>query len=170
MEIIKDVQYIRTDRGIKAVVRTRKATYCASLICGGVRYADSFNDREPYDKKTHVFYLGGSVPAETETLIFRYKRKKKNKREQSAAFPFGKPDFADPAALYRSYDAGLTPAETETETLADGVEYEHVLYRDKAGAPVHAFWLRIDSKKRPFTWGRRRTAMKPAGCGRRCRR
>ncbi len=147
MEIIQDVNYIMTDRGLKAVVRTRRPTFAAALVCGGGRFEDAFNLREPYDRKTHVFYLGDRVPAAAETLTLICRRKEKSRREKRVSFVFGAPALADPQALYREYDAGLTPAGTETEILADGVEYAHILYRDKAGAPVHAFWLKIDSKK-----------------------
>ncbi|MBQ7688186.1 MAG: phosphodiester glycosidase family protein [Clostridia bacterium] len=146
MKIIKNVSWMRTERGLKAVVRTKKPTYKTLLSVADKTFADSFNDKEPYDKKTHVFYLPDTPAADT-CLTFRYKRKKKNKRYQSASFLFGDPAFADRETLLREYDSGVTPVETETETLCDGVIYTHSLCKDKTGAPVHVFLLEVDSRK-----------------------
>ena len=147
MQIITDVSYMQTpDRGLKVVVRTKKPTFAATLTRGGETFPDAFNDREPYDRKTHVFYTG-AVPAADDTLTFAYKKKKTRGKERREAFAFGAPAFADPAALYDAYDARLTARETETEEICDGVVYAHTLYADKTGAPVHVFRLEIDSKK-----------------------
>ena len=131
---------------VKLVVRTRKATCAAQLAFAGETLADAFNDREPYDKKTHVFYLA-AAPAREETLTQLYKRNRKNKRGRSERFAFGDAAPADPRALLAEYDSGIRPVRTERETLCDGVLYEHRLCEDKNGAPVHAFLLRVDSKK-----------------------
>ena len=147
VRIVRDVRYLRTETGaLKIVVRTKKATYRARLLCGGACVADSFNIKEPYDKKTHVFYLP-AIPSPADTLVFCFRRKKKNRRERRIPFVFGSPVFEELAALLREYDSGIAPVKTEHETLSPGVEYEHRLCTDKNGAPVHVFLLRVDPKR-----------------------
>lgn len=145
-EPVKDAKYILTDGGrLKAVVYTKTPVYNASLLCGGREYADCFNDDEPYDRLTHVFYPD-DVPAAGETLTFCYTLRKKSKNIRRQTFPFS-PVFADAAALLEEYDSGTVPERVERETVADGVEYAHYHCRNKEGAPVHVFGLTVDTKK-----------------------
>ena len=68
------------DGRLKAVVRMKKRGFSAELLIGGETVPDAFNDREPYDRKTHVFYLASGLTGRAE---LRRKRKKKNKRSVS---------------------------------------------------------------------------------------
>lgn len=143
---LKEAKYIITDDGrLKAVVYTKHAVYNASLLCGGREYTDYFNDDEPYDRLTHVFYFD-SEPAAGETLTFRFtlRKKSKNVRRQSFAF---EPVYADAETLLEEYDSGTVSEREERETVADGVEYAHYFCKNKEGAPVHVFGLTVDTQK-----------------------
>ena len=145
-EVFKGVKYLMTDDGrFKAVVYTKSPVFNASLLCSGREAPDYFNDDEPYDRLTHVFYTE-SAPAEGETLTFRYTLRKKSRNIRRQMFRFV-PVFADASALLGEYDSGTSPERTECETVADGVEYTHYFCKNKEGAPVHVFGLTVDTKK-----------------------
>ncbi|MBR1811014.1 MAG: phosphodiester glycosidase family protein [Clostridia bacterium] len=147
-KLFSGIRYIKTDDGtIKAVARTAKSVHNARLTVGGTTYTDSFNSDEPYDKKTHVFYLTDSAPQAQTVLTFSYTRRKGGKHPKQISFPFGKPEFADPAMLSDEYNSRITPQTTAREEIADGVTFIHALCTDKNGAPVHVIALRIDSRK-----------------------
>lgn len=147
-KLIREIRYLKTETGgVKAVVSTRRRTFAASLLFRGERLPDAFNHREPYDRKTHVFYLPAPLPQADETLMFSCKRKPKNKRERAISFPFGQPDFADIEALLEDSDSRIVPVSEERHALCDGAVHTHYLCEDKNGAPVHVHEIVFDSRK-----------------------
>ena len=146
-KLIREIRYLQTERGLKAVVAVRKRVFTAALTFRGETLTDAFNDREPYDRKTHVFYLPAPLPQAGETLTFRCRRKPKNKRERTASFPFGQPDFADIGALLEESDSRIVPVSEERHQLCDGTVHTHYLCEDKNGAPVHVHEIVFDSRK-----------------------
>ena len=146
LESIENAKYIETPGGgVKAAVYTASPVFNASLVCGGREYADSFNDDEPYDRLTHVFYIE-KAPEAGKRLTFCYtlRKKGKNVRRQEILFT---PVYADETALLEENDSGTAPERVERETVADGVEYAHYFCKNKENAPVHVFTLEIDSRK-----------------------
>ncbi len=143
---VKEANYLLMDDGrLKAVVSTKSPVFNASLRCSGREYADFFNDDEPYDRLTHVFYIESALPAgKTLTFCYTLRNHSKNVRKQSFAF---EPVYADKETLLREYDSGTRPEREERETVADGVEYTHYFCKNKEGAPVHVFSLSVDTEK-----------------------
>lgn len=135
---IKSLSFIHKENGeLKAVVCTKTPTYEAFIEINGKIYADSFNDAEPYDRKTHVFYLPKLDCKET---FFLHLKKFKHGR-----FAYIKRlclcDFTekDERKLLNEYNNSLFTVSSKSEKVCDGVTYTHTIYSDKNGAPVHAF-------------------------------
>ena len=136
-KLIREIRYLKTENGgLKAVVSTRRRVFAAALSFRGETLPDSFNDREPYDRRTHVFYLP-AVPEADETLAFSCKQKPKNKRQKTFGFRFGEPAFEDLSALREAADSRITPVTEERHEIADGIVHTHLICKDKNGAPVH---------------------------------
>lgn len=135
--------YMLSGDSIKLVITTKTPTFDAMLTVGGVTYMDSFNDDEPYDRKTHVFYFPCKRVKETSVLKLRLKKLRHGLIEYEYSFPFGKPEFADGDKLIAGYDNGLRAVSCEKEEVSPGVIYTHTLYNDKDGKPVHAFVTEI---------------------------
>ena len=55
--------------------------------------------------------------------------------------------------LKEQYNHHLSVESEETEQVADGLEYRHMLLRDRAHNPVHAFLLRVDMQKNTLCVG-----------------
>ena len=147
-KLIRSIHWMQTaDGGLKAVLGTRRRVYAARLVFRGAVYADAFNDREPYDKKTHVFYLPAPLPRAEERLTFLCRQKKKNKRDRAVSFPFGAPALADPAALLADCDSGFVSESCERHVLCPGAEHFHHLCKDKNGMPVHVHEIIFDSSR-----------------------
>lgn len=144
---IKSLAFMLSGENVKLVICTKRPTYEAMLTVGGKTYMDSFNDDEPYDRKTHVFYFPEKSVRETSVLRLTLKKFKRGVLTYTHDFSFGTPHYADEKTLISGYDNGLSAVTTETETVTDGVKYTHTLYSDKAGAPVHVFVTEVDPEK-----------------------
>lgn len=135
----KSKSFMLSKENVKLVVCTKRASYDAELTVSGVTYKDFFNDEEPYDRKTHVFYFPKKAVSESSVLTLSLKRLKKGILTYTHNFSFGQPEYADENSLLSEYDNGLFSVSSESEKVADGVTYTHTLYNDKSGAPVHVF-------------------------------
>ncbi|MBQ9552462.1 MAG: phosphodiester glycosidase family protein [Clostridia bacterium] len=110
-------------------------------------YTDQFNDREPYDRMTHLFYLPTAELREGDRLIVSgYDSVDEEDRYYyETAFRFSA--LKDAEELKEQYNNHLTVETEEIEPIADGLEYRHMLCRDPQNNPVHAFLLKVDMKK-----------------------
>ena len=131
---------------VKIVVRLACAYFGAHLVVGDTVLRDAFNDREPYDHLTHVFYVPRTLLCEGMTLTFAALDSAQDGDWCQHAFAYTA-DFADEQALLSAYDSGVTPMRTETQQIADGLLYRHLFCADKTGAPVHAFLLEADMRR-----------------------
>ncbi|MGN0443488.1 MAG: phosphodiester glycosidase family protein [Acutalibacteraceae bacterium] len=140
----KSKAFMLSGEKVKLVICTKRASYDACLTVEGVTYKDFFNDAEPYDRKTHVFYFPKKSVNEQSVLTLSLKKLKNGIFTYSHSFLFGQPEYADENALLSEYDNGLFPISSESEKVAEGVTYTHTLYNDKSGAPVHVFITDLD--------------------------
>ena len=142
---ITAVNCLKTDSGVKIVVQTDRPCFGVSLDAGGTRYPDAFNLEEPYDRRTHVFYVPEETLSEGMTLTLRLNKKKKGRG--AAALPFRYAAvFARTAALAKQYDNGVMAIRSDRERVAPGVVYTRWTGEDKEGLPVNWFTLEIDPK------------------------
>ncbi len=144
-KIIREVRTVLIPgAGLKAVVRVKKMTYAAELEFGGVRYPDAFNDREPYDRKTHVFYLPAGSAGQAALY---YKRKKKNTRVMKTALSLPAAPTDTPEGLLAACDSGFVEETFAEASPAPGVKHRHSLCRDKNGMPVHVHTVTVDPER-----------------------
>lgn len=144
---IKGAAYMLRGDSVKLVINTAKRTYGAVLTVNGRSCADAFNEEEPFDRLTHVFYVPSSeLKPETE-LTLEFKRTKKISPVFRCRFLFGEPVFPTQTELLAKYDNGLKLLYEEKEDICGAAEYCHKLYNDKKGAPVHAFVLKFRPDK-----------------------
>lgn len=128
---------------VKLVICTKNSGHDATLSTGCKIYKDSFNDDEPYDRKTHVFYFPLSEVTPESILCLSFRRMGLTFRH---SFRFGLPEFADEKALLSEYDNSLAASETQSEEVTPGVRYTHTLYCDKSQMPVHVFVTEVDPR------------------------
>lgn len=138
-------KYIMKDGKVKIVIYTGFACYETALKVKNRRIADFFNICEPYDRKTHVFYVEPSDISEGDKLFFEYRLKLGFLKPLNHSFEY-KPDFENADALYNEYNSRITINSTKTETVYDGVSYNEYDCTDKSGAPVKLFTLDVDMK------------------------
>lgn len=131
---------------VKIVVRLACAYFGAHLFVGETAYRDAFNDREPYDHLTHIFYVPQGRLTAGMTLTFAALDSAQDGDLCAHAFAYTA-DFADERELLLSYDSRITPMRTETQQIADGLLYRHLFCTDKNGAPVHVFLLEADMRQ-----------------------
>lgn len=141
---IKSKSFMRCGDRVKIVLCTAGRTYGASLSVNGRTYADSFNDEEPYDRLTHVFYVPSEGINEKTELVLRLKKFPFKLATYTNRFLFGMPKYAEEDGLLREYDNGLEAVKTETEKVSDGVEFSHILYNDRESRPVHVFVTQVN--------------------------
>lgn len=139
-------EYLRCGDKIKAVVRTKKKGFSAKLKVRDKEYNDCFNIEEPYDVKTHVFFIPACEIKEGDVVTLSLIRHKRLKfvSEYKITYTAG---FADEKALLESYDSRIIPHKTETEKVCDGVTYNHYECTDKNSAPVHIFTIEAETDK-----------------------
>ena len=142
-EDFRSAEYLRQGTRIKIVVRLECAYFGAHLLVGEQTFPDAFNDREPFDALTHLFFVPESCLTEGMTLVFAALDSADDGDLCAHAFPFT-PAFADPDALYRAYDSGIKPVQTVHEQIAPGLRYSHMLCKDRDARPVQAFLLTVD--------------------------
>lgn len=138
-------KYIQKDGKIKIVVYTGFACYETNLVVKEKHITDHFNDGEPYDRKTHVFYVDPSDLSAGDKLVFEYKTKLKFLKFFHHVFEYN-PVFEDADKLYDEYNSRITVNSSKTEKVDDGVVYGEYDCTDKAGAPVKLFTLDVDMK------------------------
>lgn len=143
---IKSAEYLDTGENIKAVIQTAKKCFAVSLILNGETIDDYFNVEEPFDLKTHIFYVPVYKLQSVQKLTLRVRRHKKFGRMKEYSFDY-KPEFAKEQALKKAYDNHITRKVAESEIISDGVIYTRFLGQDKDKAPVNAFVLEIDTTK-----------------------
>lgn len=140
------VEYLDVGESVKIVVHLECAYYDVKLTVADKTYTDCFNDREPYDLLTHFWFVEKERLEQGMPLLLSALDSDDDGDLCCHMWTYN-PEFADEAALLRAYDHGLTVRETQTQTIADGLLYRHILYADRDGAPVHAFLLEMDSQK-----------------------
>lgn len=143
---ITSVSYLKTDGCVKIVAQTAKPCFDVSLDVSGTRYKDAFNIEEPYDRKTHVFYIEEEKLTPGMALTLRLKKRKESRHFTACGFPF-MPDYADADALAKQYDNGVMAVDSESEAVTDGVIYTRWTGEDRQGLPVNWFTLEIDTKR-----------------------
>lgn len=148
---IVSIEHLRCGDRIKIVFRFEYPCFNVKLHIGDVVYEDGFNDKEPYDVLTHFFFIP-ELQAD-ETLLLTMWDDTVDGDCYYHEFKFGNPDYADEKQLFKKYDNGLTEKEREEKQVCDGVVYRHILYNDKNAAPVHTFWLNVDTKKASLAVG-----------------
>lgn len=146
---IKNIAYIRFMDKTKLVITADFPSADAVLHAGDEVIPDAFNDKEPYDRKTHVFYLPANIK-EGDSLCLTFKRKRRI-RKSFYVFSYS-PVFADEEKLIEEYDSVITPVSKESRETSEGIVYTHLSCRDKNDAPVEVFVLEADmTKNRIYT-------------------
>ncbi len=136
-------EYLLTGDTVKIVVRLACAYFDARLFVGGAQYRDAFNDREPYDTQTHIFFVPQAALTEGTELIFAALDSADDGDWCRHAFAYTAA-FADADTLLAAYDSRISVDREEVEQIADGLVYRHLYCTDKNGAPVHAFLVEAD--------------------------
>ena len=132
---------------VKIVTCVSAPTYRVRLLLGGKTYGDAFNLAEPYDRRTHVFYVpAGDVTAGAHAALV-YRRLRRVGIDGKKKFVLPEPEFADEKALLEEYDSGVEIKSEETETLCEGLTFTRFTCADKNGAPVIFSLLQTDLKK-----------------------
>lgn len=142
---IVSIEHLHCGDKIKIVFRFEYPCFNVKLHIGDAVYEDGFNDKEPYDVLTHFFFI--PEPHADTSLLLTLWDDAVDGDCYYHEFKFGTPDYADEKQLFNEYDNGLTEKEREEKEVCDGVIYRHILYNDKNAAPVHTFWLVVDTKK-----------------------
>ena len=144
---LTSVSYMKAETGVKTVIGVSFPAYDVKLRLGDGEYADAFNLGEPFDRKTHVFYIPETqaVPGAKATLLYR--RFKRGRAEYKKAFSLPAPEYADPEALKTEYDNGVEIVSAQTETLAEGLTYTKYTCADREGKPVILSLLKTDLKR-----------------------
>lgn len=144
--LIKCVEYLKKEGKIKIVVQTKRPVYDVSLLYSGKSRVSHSNDFEPYDRKTHVFYVGEKEVQENDKLTLKYKLFKKLPICFKEVFEFV-PIFANEERLIFEYDHKLRIQNKQEEILDEGVTYTHYICTDKENLPVNLFTLTVDCNK-----------------------
>lgn len=149
MDDFEKISYLRLpDSVVKIVLNVDTPYYDVRLHIGGVEYLDAFNDKEPYDRLTHIFYVDGSSLSDGARLVFTcFDSTDEDADGYCLDMAYSGVEFADEAALSAEYDSRIEVLETQKDELADGVYYSHLICKDKNGAPVHAFVIEVEPGK-----------------------
>lgn len=144
---LKSIEFIKHKDKIKLVVQLKIPYFNVKLYADNSIFADCFNDKEPFDHATHVFFVPEEALNPESELLLSLEDSPEEGERFYYSFLFGNPDFADKDTLLREYDSGIQIINTENETVSEGVEYSHFTCTDKNNAPVHAFLLKVDPEK-----------------------
>lgn len=139
-------EYLKAEGQTKIVVRMDCAYFGAKLYVGENVFIDAFNDKEPYDVLTHIFYVPSALLSEGEELLLTGDDSMTDGDSYYTTWVFT-PEYADENALLSDYDSGWNVQSTDEEMIADGLLYRHYHILDKNEMPVEAFLLDIDSAK-----------------------
>ena len=142
---LTSVTYLKTETSVKLVAQTDKPCYAVSLEAAGEVFADAFNIEEPYDRKTHVFYVPQALLAPGMTLGLRLKKRKRGKAETALPFRY-EPVFTTRAALAKQSDNGVMAIRSDRERVAPGVVFTRWTGEDKDGRPVNWFTLEVEPR------------------------
>lgn len=135
--IIKSQSHIKIGNNIKIVLLVKYRTYNAALTVNNIIYQDSFNDEEPFDRHTHVFYIPENELKNDTVLEFSASLTNNSKIKFKHYFQYGNNPLSDINSLLSEYDHGLVVKSEEVTTLCEGIIYIHRLYYDNNNAPVH---------------------------------
>ena len=116
-------------------------------------YADQFNDCEPYDRMTHLFCLPTAELQPGDRLIVSGCDSPAEEDRYYYETTFQPSLLKNAEELKEQYNHHLSVESEEIEQVADGLEYRHMLLRDRAHNPVHAFLLRVDMQKNTLCVG-----------------
>ena len=141
---ITSLSFLRTESGIKLAAGVSMPACCVCLRIGENTYEDAFNLAEPYDRKTHVFYLPENAwrPGEKATLFYSPFKRVKIQRKKTFVMPA--PAFEDEEALLAEYDHGVRIVSEEKETLYEGLTYTKFTCTDNENKPVIVSLLETD--------------------------
>ena len=137
--------FMKTNGVVKAVLCTSARARRVTLTLGGRDYPDAFNDAEPYDLHTHVFYIPEAAFAEGEAVL-GWRATKNGRRTWEKRFTLRAESFADAGALLAEYDHGLKIVSEECETVAEGLTFTKFTCADREGLPVILSLLQTDLK------------------------
>ncbi len=162
-EDLDSVEYLRQGAEIKVVVHLQCAYFEARLLAGETVYADTFNDREPYDALTHIFCVPQDALPIGGTMRFAALDSAVN-GDLCVAQLSCTPQFADPDALFAAYNSGIEPMQTVSERIASGLRYSHLQCMDRENRPVQVFLLEADPHSVRFYTGTPDDGYAARGC------
>ena len=143
---LTNLSFMKMNGVVKAVVCTSARAWRARLTLGGRDYPDAFNDAEPYDLHTHVFYIPEEDFADGEAVL-GWRAFKNGRRTWEKRFFLRAEAFADAGALLSEYDHGLKIVSRESETVAEGLTFTKFTCADREGLPVILSLLQTDLKR-----------------------
>lgn len=151
---IVSVKYLTSgSRLVKTVIQTLYPYFDARLTVDGKTYREFYNDKEPYDRLTHVFYVCRRKIAAAKTFRFTCTEPDGEKGTLLYLDIKNKPVYEDASTLTEAYDSGIMPVSVKETVIADGVTYKRLDCADSKGQPVAAFALFVDTKKASFAVG-----------------
>lgn len=142
---ISSMNFLDLGERVKIVICVRRPVFNAVLSAGESTYADSFNEAEPYDRKSHVFYIPKCYAEAGTELSFTFNFLRNYGPKCRISFTLDTIEYADEKSLISQYDSGLAEISRESEDVCRGVVYSHILYNDRTGAPVHAFLCEVNT-------------------------
>jgi len=157
---ITSINLLKYDGRVKLVLGTSLPAYSVRLILSGKTYYDAFNIAEPYDRKTHVFYIPEEVFSLSAKAQLVFSRFKKGKVSYTKSFVPGDGPEAQSfvcekngdffpgivPGLIEEYDHKITVKSEEKEELFEGVTFTKFTCEDKDGAPVIISLIKTDLK------------------------
>ena len=154
-EFITSVRSAEYPNGqIKLVICTKRRCNSAQLSIGGVELTERFNDVEPFDPYTHVFWLSREQTASEQSFCMTVKNIEKNSPYFASVGEYGTVEGVYSPACEEKLDEVIAAADndikiqTVTETqIIDGVVSRIYDCTDKNGDPVKMFALFADAKK-----------------------
>lgn len=146
---VTKVSFIDLGENIKAVVHCDGSTL-AFADMNGKRYKDLYNDREPFDRRSHGFLFDKEELTRAGQFCVSFIcRKDAGVLHEPGSVAWANVSF-DPALAvpYRqavaSTDRGLALKSSTCETVCQGVEYSVEHYALPTGEPVVAYVLKYD--------------------------
>lgn len=143
---VKTLVYMKQGAGVKAVVGVSLPVFGAKATVNGVTYPDAFNQAEPYDRHTSVFYIPESELKPHTLITYTARLLGKKGACFTKKFYFNNPAFLTREHCEERGDNELKILFEEKESISQGVNYFHRIYTDKNTDYVHTFTLRIDPK------------------------
>ena len=155
---VRSAQY--PDGNMKLVVGTKRACNSARLNIGGAEFSERFNDVEPFDPYTHVFWLSREQLTNQATFCMTVKNIDNKSPYFSAVGEYGTTEGVYSPACEEQLDEVIAAADNGIEIksvqemqVADGVICRTYDCVDKNGDPVKMFALFADAKKASMITG-----------------